>query len=111
MMKRGLLITAILFAVTLAVMIGLRLSTDALAVIIGVLFGIAASVPATLLLLFLMMRQQKQELPPPMTGYPPVVVINGQEKGPTYAPPALPSFTNGTGSRKWTVIGDEETGG
>ncbi len=36
--------------VTLAVVIGQRMSTDAMAVVIGVVFGVAASIPTSLLI-------------------------------------------------------------
>ena len=36
--------------VTLAVVIGQRMSTDAMAVVVGVVFGVAASIPTSLLI-------------------------------------------------------------
>jgi hypothetical protein len=109
-MKRTLLILGIVFTVTAVVVFGIRVSPDALAVVIGVILGVAAGIPTTLLVVYVWTRQQNrleksQQMPP----QPPVFVINAGDKTPQpfNTPPALPpSQTNG---RKWTVIGDTET--
>ncbi len=111
-MKRSLLIISIVFTITLVIVFGVRASPDAMAVVIGVILGVVASVPTTLLLVFALTRQQNklektsQQMPP----QPPVFVINAGDKAQSYTPPALPpphlSADNG---RKWTVIGDTET--
>ncbi len=44
-------LAGIIFAATLAYVIGIRLSESAMAVVIGVIFGVAASVPASLILI------------------------------------------------------------
>jgi hypothetical protein len=44
------------FAVTLAAVIGLRLSTEAMAVIVGVVAGVAASIPGSLMVTWLATR-------------------------------------------------------
>ncbi|MGQ9768224.1 MAG: hypothetical protein ACUVSS_13120, partial [Anaerolineae bacterium] len=49
------------FGVTLALIIGQRMSTDAMAVVIGVAVGVAASVPTSLLLVALLRRQRLDE--------------------------------------------------
>ena len=49
-MKRLLALTIIAGGMTLAVVIGQRMSTDAMAVVIGVVFGVAASIPTSLLI-------------------------------------------------------------
>jgi hypothetical protein len=89
------------------------LSTDALAVIVGVALGLAASIPATAMIVYLLLRgrhspDEGQRLP----AYPPVVVINGSARaGYAAPPPLLPAMTApAAGGRKWTVIGDAETG-
>ncbi len=48
-MKRVLGLTVVAAAVALAVVVGQRMSTDAMAVVIGVVFGVAASIPTSLL--------------------------------------------------------------
>ncbi len=50
-MRRVLAVGAICFLMVLAAVIGQRMSTDAMAVVIGVLFGVAASIPTSLLVL------------------------------------------------------------
>ena len=51
-MKRSFLIIGVIFVITLAVVFGLRASADAMAVVIGVILGVAAGIPTTLLLVF-----------------------------------------------------------
>jgi hypothetical protein len=57
------------FGVALAIVIGQRMSTDAMAVVIGVAVGVAASVPTSLLLIALLRRERtlsggfRQEMP------------------------------------------------
>jgi hypothetical protein len=45
-------------AIALAIVIGQRMSTDAMAVVIGVAVGVAASVPTSLLLIALMRKER-----------------------------------------------------
>ena len=49
-------IAAIIFAATLAYVVGVRLSESAMAVVIGVVFGVAASIPMSLILVFALQR-------------------------------------------------------
>ena len=110
-MKQGLLIAGVASATTLAILFGIRASTDALAVIIGVVLGVTASVPATFLVTYILLRARANPSDPPQhpTSYPPVVVINASDK-PAVSTPAglLPPGPTGQ-SRRWTVIGDVET--
>jgi hypothetical protein len=115
-MKRGLLIMGVTFMVTLATVFGLRVSADALAVIIGVILGIVASVPTTALVVYLLMRPRpgiQQPLPPHAMQQPPVVVINAADPNRQLGAPLPPQWpTPGPTTiqaRKWTVIGDTET--
>ena len=111
-MKRGLIIVGAAFAITLALILGFRVSADALAVIVGVALGIIASIPTTMLLIFVMTRQQNR-LEKNMTHFPhqpPVVVVNAADKFQSQpSPPALPPPYAPNGARKWTVIGDLES--
>jgi hypothetical protein len=76
------------FAITLAVMIGKRMSAEAMAVVVGIACGVLASVPASLLLLLVLGRgddragQARRQAEG--RGYPPVIVVQGG------APQALP---------------------
>src|SRR5689334_17335955 len=108
------------FAITLAVIVGQRLSSEAMAVMVGVIAGVAASIPTSLIVVWfatrtttpraapeaprpaqqaepriIVMQQPAQPMPTPapyqnVAGYPPTV---------TY--PALPP-------RRFTVIGGAE---
>jgi hypothetical protein len=109
-MKKGLLIIGVAFAITAAVIFGTRVSADALAVIIGVILGVAASVPTTLLVIFIFSRPRAADrngitLPPS----PPIIVVNAAERNALTAPPALPAPYLSDPVRKWTVIGEAET--
>ncbi len=47
-MRNGIILAGIAFAVTLAVIVGSKLSSEALAVAVGALCGIAASIPVSI---------------------------------------------------------------
>ncbi len=119
-MKKFLFVSGIAFSVTLAVVVGIRMSPDALAVIIGLVSGILASVPTSVILVWVLRQRDKQieaQLNQGRPGhYPPVVVVNGQGAGGygnSHIPPALSTPTTPAGSRDFKVIGQEntETGG
>jgi hypothetical protein len=109
-MKKGLLIIGIVFAITAAVVFGTRVSADALAVVVGVILGVAASVPTTLLVVFILTRPRPGDRNG-MTSSPspPVIVVNAAERSALTAPPALPAPYPIEPARKWTVIGEAET--
>lgn len=112
-MKKGLLIAGLASITTLAILFGIRASTDALAVIVGVVLGVVASVPTTVLVTYILLRPNagSQSLPPqsPLSAHPPVVVINTTDKPAISAPAALPAPGLSGQSRRWTVIGDAGT--
>ncbi|HRV91672.1 MAG TPA: hypothetical protein P5526_05885 [Anaerolineae bacterium] len=97
---------------TLAVLFGLRASVDALAVVIGVMLGVTASVPTTFLLTYLLVRRENSSgvtTPNQQAAvHPPIVVINSSDKPAIAGPPGLPPGPPNQG-RSWTVIGDIET--
>ncbi|NJN98992.1 MAG: hypothetical protein HC875_35300 [Anaerolineales bacterium] len=96
---------------TFGIVFGTRVSADALAVIVGVVLGILAGIPTTLLAIFIMTRQRSglSSGSPQAMGQPPVVVINAADRTAMTSPPplSLPYTTEPT--RRWTVIGDVET--
>lgn len=115
-MKSFLFAVGIMFAVTLAAVIGLRMSPDALAVIVGVASGVLASVPTSAILVWVLRQRDKQIEAQfgraASAYYPPVVVVNGQgtygaERSQT--PPALLAPTSLPGTRDFKVIGQENT--
>ncbi len=114
-MKRFILIISAIFAVTLAVVIGTRMSPDAMAVVVGIVCGVLASIPTSTLLVWVM-RQRDKQMETQMNGrgygnFPPVVVVNGQGTngyGNGTTTPSLPAGTF-SGARNFKVIGQENT--
>ena len=49
-MRRIIGLAVVAGGITLAIVVGQRMSTDAMAVVIGVVFGVAASIPTSLLI-------------------------------------------------------------
>ena len=77
-MKRLVPLILLGFGVALAIVIGQRMSTDAMAVVIGVAVGVAASVPTSLLLIALLRRERQSARPEmphdmPYGAYPPAL--------------------------------------
>jgi len=121
-MKRAVVVVSAAFAVSLAVVIGYRMSAEAMAVVVGVVCGVVASVPTSLLLVWALARRGQangaadgQGRVGPGSHYPPVVVVN---PGPGYGvsaygmPPlssAERSLPPPTGPRTFKVVGQEET--
>ncbi len=113
--KHIALFLAVTFTAVLAVVIGKKMSTEAMAVVIGIVCGGVASIPTTALLTLLLTRRdrQKEEEPPVSRqgAYPPVVVIQGG--APNTALWATGRLLAGPGpgplvQREFHVVGDEE---
>lgn len=113
-LRRTLMWGAIAFGIALAVVIGVRLEQAALAVVVGLVCGIGASIPTSLLIAALLnkrneRRQERNREPLPTP--PPVVVVT--------TPAALQPGQPGTwrdayplpapSQRQFSVIGEEET--
>ena len=97
-----LLIALTAFRIALAILIGLRLSTEALAILLGVLIGVAASLPSTLILAWMLNRPHPA--PPPA---PTITVL------PSTVTPPLPSTSSLSSlpalpKRQFVVIGEAE---
>jgi hypothetical protein len=115
-MKKYLLLIGVAFAVSLAVVMGVRMSADAMAVIIGIIFGLLASIPTSVMLVWVLRQRDKQleaqfGQQRSFGHYPPVVVVNGQGTNgynSSMSPP-LPAAVNGNGGRNFKVIGQENT--
>ena len=115
--KRIAALLALAFVIALAIVIGTRLSSDAIAVLVGVMAGVAASIPTGLLLIVVTRRSD----PDDEDDYheerrresPPVIVV-----APGSAPQVLPQYVGnpqaqlpaGAGRRRFRVMGydDEE---
>ncbi len=108
------------FAISVGVVVAYRMSTEAMAVVVGVLFGVLASIPGSLLVLAVLRRQAGAQPPDPgqpqsgRNGYPQVVVIQpGAPSQPQWPqlpawpayPPVMEAAPQG---RSYTIIGDED---
>lgn len=106
-------VVAVAFAVTLAAVVGQRLSDQAISILAGAVCGVAASIPTSLLIIWVSRRQQQQETSQAnrqMQGvYPPVVVVQppaqmpgGNAQQQAYLPPNMQPMP-----REFTVVGGE----
>ncbi len=120
-LKQSAIVVGLVFAITLAVVVGRQLSTEAMAVIIGVVCGVAAGIPTSFLLFVVLSRreegrqereQQGQMRQMRQPSYPPVVVIQGggQPAQPPYMPGGYwPTPLPGPyAGRHFNVVGGEE---
>jgi hypothetical protein len=108
---------AVVFVITLAIVVGKRMSAEAMAVVVGVVCGVAASIPTSVLLLLAVSRRDRQ--PQDDRGHvgmersnPPVVVIQGGGQ-PSLAPGAgagyWPAALNGPSvQREFHVVGGDD---
>jgi hypothetical protein len=117
-MKRAVVLIGAVFGVALAVMIGNRMSADAMGVVVGVVCGVVASIPTSLVLIWALVRRTQGNGAEVVSRagmsqtYPPVVVVNpGPGYGASgYGPPmAQHSLPAPGGPRSFKVVGDEET--
>lgn len=111
-LKRLLGWSILAFAVALAVVVGNRMSGEAMAVVIGTVCGVAASIPTSAIVLVMSRRSRPPASEDPAwRARPPVVVVTPQaapqpppgwmSMGQVYAPPAVPS------PREYRIVGDE----
>ena len=106
------------FVITLGVVIGLRMSSDAIAVLTGVIAGVAASIPTALLLMAVTRRREEEEEPkwyrePSRRSSPPVIVVapgNVPQAMSNYQASYVPQMTQPSRRREFRVMGydDEE---
>jgi len=108
--KIALGLLAAVFTMTLAVVVGNRLSDQALAVLAGAVCGVAAAIPTSLLIVAVTRRRDESRVAPtaPTYGnYPPVVVVTGpgpqQQASGWNALPA--SMVTAPTERRFTVVG------
>jgi hypothetical protein len=116
-LRNALIVLGVVFVVALAVVVGKRMSAEAMAVVVGVVCGVAAGIPTSILLLVVLSRRDRQTFeesdgPRRHQNYPPVVVIQGGS--PQALPPgqhavywpAPPSATSA--SRRFTLVGGDD---
>ena len=100
-MNRLLALILLVFAGVMAFVIGERMSIEAMAVVIGVVFGVAASIPTSLLIASLMRRATSAAAPPPrydnapVQAQPPMIIVN----------PAMPPGHLYPGEHAWSSNG------
>lgn len=131
-MKRFLLIAVLVCVGVMAWSIGNRLSTDALGMAVGILFGMSAGIPAALLVLVSSRRrteeEEEEEVRPMRSGYgypnfpgypqPPVIVVTGhpQQQFAGQSPyqvidhqsGALFAQSSPNGNRQFRLVGESE---
>ncbi len=106
-------ITAAAFAITLAVLIGDRLSTEAMAVLAGAVCGVGAAIPTSLLIIAVTQRIRQAEptpAPRPQFTQPTMMMIPPM---PIQQPPAAPppaTWKAAPIGRHFTVVGDAGMG-
>ena len=120
-MKKLVLPLMLAFGVALAIIIGQRMSTDAMAVVIGVAVGVAASVPTSLLLVAMLRRERQawrseppsEPQPHPQLQQPNVIVLNPNDfaarRDPyQHVPLPPPESSMDGGMRRLRVVGDDD---
>jgi len=107
-MKNLLILAIAAFAITLAIIVGNRMSAEAMAVVVGIVCGVAASIPMSVLILILTHRLGRREETRRLD-YPPVVVVNPgtQPQADRYLP-YLPPSVEQPAPREFKVVGDVE---
>jgi hypothetical protein len=118
-MRKAVIAILLAFAVTLAVVVGNRMSAEAMAVVVGVVCGVAAGIPMSLLILLILHRRAPQAEEPMYEqvgrrygAYPPVVVIQGGSPAPNHLMPPYYStqpMTHEPTQRRFHVVGEAET--
>lgn len=115
MLKQVCVVSGLILVVAMAVIIGTQMSPEAMAVVVGVVCGVVASIPTSLLLLIVLNRWEKQREADSRRvqagGVPPVVVIQGGGASPLpswlpmgYGAPVGPYAV---GHREFRVVGED----
>ena len=118
-LKQALVVLGVVFVGVLAVVIAKQMSAEAMAVVVGVVCGVAAAIPTSLLLLVVLTRNERRRLDAEdrqrrsgQGAYPPVVVIQGGTPQSLPAGPQAgywPSPAPGPlADRQWQVVGGED---
>ena len=123
-LKQVMVAMSLFFVGVLAVIVAKQMSAEAMAVIVGVICGVAAAIPTSLLLLVVLTRserrrweEQEEQHRQAQKQYPPVVVIQGgaPQALPPGTPPgywpspgAWPAASGPMADRQWHVVGGEE---
>lgn len=106
-------VVGITFAVALAVVVGNRMSAEAMAVVVGVVCGVVAAIPMTVLMLVVTQRMrargESEEDRLRQRDYPPVIVIQGGTPAPREMFPSsyMPPMVEHGAPRDFRVIGED----
>jgi hypothetical protein len=115
--KQVAIVLSVVFAATLAIVVGKEMSSDAMAVVVGVVCGVAAGIPTSLLLMVALTRRDPSRGERTARGrqgdYPPVVVVQGGgasqglPQGPQagYWPSPMPESSM---DRQWQIVGGDD---
>lgn len=113
-MSKVIGIAVIVGAVVLAMVVGQRMSTDAMAVVVGVVFGVAASIPTSLLVVAATRSRRDEGAPRDELRAPPqVIVVQPQQLPPApqiVAPLQMRRWgelERGEEEAVWTMVGEE----
>ncbi len=111
-------VAAIIFAATLAYVVGVRLSESAMAVVIGVVFGVAASIPMSLILVFALRRADSPREPRTADSERPTIIVappamppgqpSGWGTGQMYLPPLYDEPEGETRGRRFRIVGEDD---
>jgi len=116
-LRNGILLVALVFAVSLAMIVGNRLSNEAMAVLVGALCGISATVPVSIALFIAASRNwgiAPQAAHHEPRAQPPVIVVSppqlpqpnyGYAGAPYYLPPTINDAS--LSAREFKIIGEE----
>lgn len=101
----GLIATAA-FAITLAVLIGDRLSTEAMAVLAGAVCGVSAAIPTSLLIITVSQRTHQPQPPQPHFTQPVVFTVPPMPIQPPTPTPTPATWGEIPIKRHFTTIGE-----
>ena len=118
--RRVIFFALLAFAITLAIVVGWRMSAEAMAVVIGVIAGVAASIPTSLIIIWITLRGKPSAPPAPVRREPEndqsrIIVVNATPPNTSHYPPTLtptstpyPNLEPQRPQRRFTIIGGEE---
>ena len=117
-MKKVISIGVIVVAATITGIVGFRLSTDALSIIVGAVLGMAAILPTIVLVAYLLKKNQEAAAHQLQSHHqPPVIVVSGgmipnqfmqPQQQPAQQPGLLPPPSQ-SAPRKFHLMGYEDT--
>ncbi len=124
-MKYSAPVAAIIFAATLAYVVGIRLSESAMAVVIGVMFGVAASIPTSIILILTLRhaqnpRSSSQPQDSISVPQPPTIIVappgthpmmgarNSWQTSNMYLPPLYDDWEDRHERRRFHIVGEDD---